>query len=230
MQPARIYSKENIMDQAPFPSRRRPRRWALALTLPLVAALATGCGGDGDSTAGPTASAPPSGVPAQSVDRKMVEVPDAYVGKIADTETFIAVTFNDEIVRAYACDGEGTDNAIAQWFQGPWDGTSPVTLTGGPFQLTLKRDGDGIAGHLETADGERLPFHASLPTANEGGLYETQVFDPATGQVRAQGHTIVLGSDERGVIIPVVTRCRRVRKTIVLADGTTTTIVVEICG
>jgi hypothetical protein len=207
-----------------------PRRWALALAVPLVAALAAGCGGDGEPDAGPTSSAPPSGVPQQAINRKMIEVPDAYVGRVAETEAFIAVTYKDGIVRAYVCDGEGAENAVAQWFQGSWDGTSEVTLTGGPFQLTLRRDGDGIIGHLETAEGERLPFRASLPTTDEDGLYATQEFDPASGEVRAQGHTIVLGAAERGAFIPVVTRCRRVRKTVVLADGTTASIIVEICG
>jgi hypothetical protein len=41
---------------------------------------------------------------------------------------------------------------------------------------------------------------------------------------------IVLGAAERGAFQPVVTRCRRVRKTVVLADGTTASIIVEICG
>jgi hypothetical protein len=160
----------------------------------------------------------------------MVEVPDAYVGRVADTEAFIAVTFDGGIVRAYVCDGEGTEGAVDQWFQGSWDGTSEVTLTGGPLRLTLGRDGGGITGHLETADGGRLPFRAALPTTDGNGLFATQELDVASGEVRAQGHTIVLGSAERGAFVPVVTRCRRFRKTIVLADGTTTSIVVEICG
>ena len=216
------------MEQTQSSPGRRPRRWALALAVALGAALTGGCGSDGD--VGTTSSAPPSGVPAHAVNRKMIEVPDAYVGRVTDTEAFIAVTFNDGIVRAYLCDGEDTENGVSQWFQGSWDGTSEVTLTGGPFQLTLRRDGDGITGHLETAEGERLPLRASLPTTDEDGLYATQEFDPASGEVRAQGHTIVLGAAERGAFIPVVTRCRRVRKTVVLADGTTASIIVEICG
>jgi hypothetical protein len=73
-------------------------------------------------------------------------------------------------------------------------------------------------------------FVTNLPTTDGDGLFETQEFDPASGAARAQGHTIVLGAAERGAFIPVVTRCRRVRKTVVLADGTTATIIVEICG
>jgi hypothetical protein len=218
------------MEQMQSSPGRHPRRWALALALPLVAALAAGCGGDGEGGDALTESAPPTGVPAHAISRKMIEVPDAYVGRVADTEAFVAVTFDDGVVRAYLCDGEGTENGVSRWFQGAWDGTSEVTLTGGPLRLTLRRDGDGIAGHLETSDGERLPFRASLPTDDEDGLYATQDLDPASGEVRAQGHTIVLSPAERGVMIPVVTRCRRVRKTVVLADGTTATIVVEICG
>jgi hypothetical protein len=160
----------------------------------------------------------------------MIEIPDAAVGRVGETNAFIAVTYEDGIVRAYVCDGEGTENAVSHWFQGAWDGTSEVTLTGGPFELTLERDGDGIAGHFQTADGERLPFRAALPTTDGDGLYATQELDADSGEVRAEGHTIVLGAAERGTFVPVVTRCRLVRKKVVLTDGTTTTIVVEICG
>src|SRR5262245_5598571 len=104
------------MDQTGPTPDRHSRRWALDLAPPLVAALAAGCGGDDDErAAGPTSNAPPSGVPEQAIDRKMIEVPDAYVGRVADTEAFIAVTFENGIVRAYVCDGDGTEKAVSQW-------------------------------------------------------------------------------------------------------------------
>ena len=126
------------MDQKRSSTGRSGQRWGLALAVTLVAALAAGCGGDDERAAGPTSSAPPSGVPERAVDRKMVEVADAYVGRVADTEAFIAVTFDDGIVRAYVCDGEGTEDAISQWFQSSWDGTGAVTLTGGPFRTDAR--------------------------------------------------------------------------------------------
>jgi len=209
---------------------RRAWRWSITVAVLLIGALGAGCAGQGDDTVDSTAQAPPSAVPARRVERQLVEVPDAYVGKIADSDALVAVTFTDGIVRVYLCDGGDTDGGeIAQWFEGPWDGTSEVTLTGGPFQLTLAPEGNGIAGHLTTSDGEQLPFTASLPTTEDDGLYETQVLDPVTGSPRAKGHTIVLGSDEQGAIAPPQTICTTKMKTVVLADGTTAQVPIEVC-
>jgi len=48
---------------------------------------------------------------------------------------FLAVVPRDDRVRVYACDGRDLANAtVDQWFEGPFDGTGPVTLTGGPAE------------------------------------------------------------------------------------------------
>jgi hypothetical protein len=114
------------------------------------------------------------------------------------------------------------------WFRGARDDDGSVTLAANGMTLTFKRTDDGYEGELTTRDGEHFPFSASEPADESAGLYrvEAEVVD---GVIDV--YSIVLDSgDVRGAFAPVVTRCRRVRKQVVLADGTTTTIIVEICG
>lgn len=87
-----------------------------------------------------------------------------------------------------------------------------------------------FSGELLAATGERLPF-TTAPASNEDDeLYRVEPFEPSTGAVLASGDSIVFNGDERGVMVPTVTRCRFIKKRVVLADGTTTQIVVQVCG
>ena len=221
-------------------------RRLVALVIVAVATLAACDDGD-DSHA--EVSAPSSGTvtPTQqsavrdeaAVERRMTSVPDAAVGRIGDTNALVAVVAGGGQIQAYVCDGENIDlggeldqassGALSRWFRGAWDGQGPATLTNGPFTLTVSGQDGSYAGELVLATGERLPFTAT-PAADGDGLYKVERYDSYTGAVNAAGDSIVFDGDERGAFIPVVTRCRRVRKTVVLADGTTASIIVEICG
>jgi len=138
---------------------------------------------------------------------------------------FLAVVPRDDRVRVYACDGRDLANAtVDQWFEGPFDGTGPVTLTGGRLSLTLRAADGGFAGELRLPDGRALPFTASLP-ADGSALYDAEVRAPNTGEVTRDGTVIALAGEHRGVIVP--TRPRRcVSVSVTGANGELTFVVV----
>ena len=176
----------------------------------------TEAGGDDDGLAG--IAHPPE------------RVDGAAVGRIEGTENFIAVVEEDGEVRAYLCNGTfaNQETITAVWFRGRWDNDGPVTLTARGMTLTIERTDVGYSGELTARDGKHFEFSASEPADESAGLYRVEE------EVRDQLidlYSIVLDSGEvRGAFHTVMTRCRRVLKTIVLADGTITTVVVEICG
>jgi hypothetical protein len=175
----------------------------------------TEAGGDDDGLAG--IAHPPE------------RVEGAAVGRIEGTENFIAVVEDNGEVRAYLCDGTFANQATltAVWFRGAWESDGPVTLTANGMTLLIERTDDGYAGELTTRDGKHFEFAASEPD-DGGGLYRVE---EEVGDQVIDLYSIVLESGEiRGAFHTVVTRCRRIRKQVVLADGTTTTIIVEVCG
>jgi hypothetical protein len=221
------------------------RRHRMAIATVAIAMLAA-CGDDSDNDAASLTSVE-AVTPTQAsvlreaaaVDRRMALVPDAAVGRIGDTNALVAVVPGAGNIAVYVCDGENIaqggelgqppTSELSRWFRGSWDGHSPATLTSGPFTLTVTGQDGTFSGELTLATGERLPFSAARATDGDG-LYRVERFDSFTGEVTAGGDSIVFNGDERGAFHTVVTRCRRVLRRVVLADGTTTTIVVEICG
>lgn len=149
------------------------------------------------------------------------QVPGALVGRIENTEAFVAVLREGDRVRAYVCDGTREKLTLAKWFEGRWTGDGPVTLRSGSLALTLREDGGAVTGYLTTADGAELPFRAKAPSGH-GGLYKLV-------NAAKPKYTITLDGEDRGAVAWPVTRCSLVRKTVVLADGTTATVVVEVC-
>ena len=80
-------------------------------------------------------------------------------GKVQGTEAYLAVTYDGHRLRAHACNGSARRlPTTSAWFGAPWDGRSPITVTGGGHTLRL----DGPAGGR--LDGQRFALEP-------GGLY-----------------------------------------------------------
>ncbi len=157
--------------------------------------------------------------------------PTRQWGRLGDSSALVAAVPGDGHISAYICDddGQGYSNELSTWFRGSWDNTGPAELRSGSMRLTVSPGGDdSFSGELVTATGEVLPFTAAPSSNDDDGLYRVEQYKASTGEVVASG-SIIFNGDERGAIVPRETRWRYVRKTVVLADGTTITEVVEIC-
>jgi hypothetical protein len=197
------------------------------LAVVMAATTAVGlaaCGGDGENA--DTATTPPS----SAIERPLERVDGAAVGRVEGSEMFIAVLDDGTNVRAYLCNGTVDEGTLDLWFDGSWDRSGPVTtLRAAKLALTIERSGDGYTGELHTADGKQFAFTATVPQDEAAGLLKLQRHDPDTGEI-VDKHAIVLDNgDMRGAFAPIVTTCRYVKKTRVLADGTTQEYYVQVC-
>jgi hypothetical protein len=116
------------------------------------------------------------------------------VGTVPGTEAYLAVTYDGHRLRAYACNGSARRlPTISAWFEAPWDGRSPITVTVGGHALRM--DGP-LSGKL---DGH--PFRLD-PASGPGGLYE-QVSGTTTET------SVVLNNGEiRGTMVSTRKPCR----------------------
>jgi hypothetical protein len=148
----------------------------------------------------------------------MTVVPGAFLGRVRDSNVFVAVVPGDRTVQVYACDGvDLRDASVDQWFRGPFDGVTATTLRAGRFAVTLRPEAGGFVGDFVLPDGRALPFTAA-PAAEDSVLLDAEVRDPATGAVTRDGNVIVLGAEQRGALVPARPRkCRVVLTT--GADG-----------
>jgi hypothetical protein len=131
------------------------------------------------------------------------------VGKVQGTEAFLAVTYDGQQLRAYACDGSARRlPTVSAWFNAPWDGRSPITVISGGHTLRLD---DPSTGRL---DGRRFTLERG------GALYEQ------TSGTSTQTSVVLPNGDIRGALVDQrPRRCRPVQVT--LADGTTA--IVTVC-
>jgi hypothetical protein len=205
----------------------KQRAGTALLAVMLAATTAVGlaaCGSDGDDA--DTVTTPSS----SAIERPLERVEGAAVGRLEDSEMFIAILVDGTNVRAYLCNGSVDEGTLDLWFEGSWDGTGPVTLRAAKLALTIERRGEGYAGQLHTADGKQFAFTAVEPRDEAAGLLKLERHDPDTGEI-VDKHAVVLDNgDMRGNFAPLVTTCRYVLKSRVLADGTTQQFYVQICG
>lgn len=96
--------------------------------------------------------------------------------------------------------------------------------------MTIAADGEAFVGELRTVDGHDWSFRAELPETTTAGLYRTPRTNPDTGEVVFKHLVILDDGDARGAIAPIVTTCRFIKKTRVLADGTTQEYYIRVCG
>jgi hypothetical protein len=140
----------------------------------------------------------------------LVEIPGAYVGRVQGTDTFIAVLPDAQTgqLKVYACDGQpGRDVTVDQWFTAAWDGTSPVTLSGGGHTVTVRPDGAGFAGKFVAANGTAAPFTVERAAAGSA-LVSLDERDPATGELLKGRELIMLGGEFRGAMVSTRKPCR----------------------
>jgi hypothetical protein len=201
------------------------RAVAPLLAVALAATTAVGlaaCGGGGNDAATVT-------TPSSAIERPLEHVDGASVGRVEGSEMFIAVLDDGTNVRAYLCNGTVDEGTLDLWFEGSWDGAGSVTLRAAKLALTIERSGEAYTGRLRTADGKQFGFTAAEPQDEAAGLLKHERRDPDTGAV-VDKHAIVLDDgDVRGAMAPLVTTCRFIRKTRVLADGTTQEYIVQVC-
>ena len=100
-----------------------------------------------------------------------------FVGRVADTDAFVAVVMKERDVVAYVCDGSEAGVSLWGWFAGELvdDHTTLVSTTG----MALLLDGSGAT-----------PTGAVIPTHSKGGTPLAFTTEPATGNAglwRAQG-------------------------------------------
>jgi hypothetical protein len=205
-----------------------PKHRAVAALLAVVSAATTAvglaaCGGAGDNA--DTVTTPPS----SAIEQPLERVDAAAVGRVEGSEMFIAILANGTTVRAYLCNGTVDEGTLDLWFEGSWNRRGPVTLRAEKLALTIERSGEGYSGQLHTADGKHFAFTAAEPRDEAAGLLKLERHDPDTGEV-VDKHAIVLDNgDMRGAFAPIVTTCRYIKKTRVLADGTTQDYYVQVC-
>jgi hypothetical protein len=207
----------------PPPDKYRIRRSLVAVT---VAAIVLG-GGAYVSAGG---SAPEGVAPETSLESGFEQVPGAAVGRVADTEMFAAVLADEDLIRVYLCNGTVDEGTVDVWFEGPWDGAGPVNLVVDAFEISIAADEDSFVGELRTVDGHAWPFRAELPQTTAAGLYRGPRTNPDTGEIVFKHLVMLDNGDARGTFAPVVTRCRYLKRTRVLADGTTQEYIVQVCG
>jgi hypothetical protein len=88
------------------------------------------------------------------------------VGKVNGTEAFLAVSYDGQRLRAYACDGSARRlPTISKRFKTRWDGRSPISAGGLSIDRMLPRDGR-IRGRLH---GHRFTLE---PATGPAGLYD----------------------------------------------------------
>ena len=122
--------------------------------------------------------------------------PAVRVGRVQGTEAYIALTYDGERLRAYACDGSARRPAtLSGWFEAPWDGRAPITIvSAGGAKLRVERvhAGGRISGRL---GGHRFMVE---PATGPAGLVER---DGARWVVLADGSI-------RGTMISTRKPCR----------------------
>jgi len=144
-------------------------------------------------------------------------VPGAYLGRAGDSDVLVAVVPEGQTVRVYACDGKDLSNAtVNQWFQGPLAGDGSATLAANGYRVTLRATGGGYSGEFAFPDGRALPFTAT-PAPAGSALLDAELRDQATGAIIRDGNIIVLGAEQRGVMIP--TRPPKCRLVLVTGSG-----------
>lgn len=89
-----------------------------------------------------------------------------YVGKIDDSDAYIAIYERGNKIVGYACDGK----QLIKWFGGELNGAQATAKAADGATLTANISNTTAAGSIALADGKTLKFSASL-AASPAGLY-----------------------------------------------------------
>jgi hypothetical protein len=141
--------------------RRKYMKWMfrtalLAATLTLPALLAA-CG---STTTAPVAAPTELELLEASIDAELAIPLTLFVGKVAGSNAYVAITNRDGKVEAYICDGTTTTISVATWFEGSLkDGVLAGTATDGS-SLSGTLTGETISGTFKSPNNSSLTFTA----------------------------------------------------------------------
>ena len=120
-------------------------------------------------------------------------LPEASVGRVDGTRTFVAFSVKDGKLRVYVCDGTlKRDPTISTWFRHRWDGRHALTLRADGHTLeihAMRRDGR-VTGRL---DGARFRVK---PATRAAGLFRGR-----SGTLRATW-IVLPDRAKRGTFVP----------------------------
>jgi hypothetical protein len=140
----------------------------LAATLTLPALLAA-CG----TTTAPVAAPTELQLLEASIDAELAIPLTLFVGKVAGSNAYVAITNRDGKVEAYICDGTTTTISVATWFEGSLkDGVLAGTATDGS-SLSGTLSGETISGTFKLPNNSSLTFTALKSNQAITNLWQT---------------------------------------------------------
>jgi hypothetical protein len=140
----------------------------LAATLTLPALLAA-CG----STTAPVAAPTELQLLEASIDAELAIPLTLFVGKVAGSNAYVAITNRDGKVEAYICDGTTTTISVATWFEGSLkDGVLAGTAENGS-SLSGTLTGETISGTFKSPNNSSLTFTALKSNQAITNLWQT---------------------------------------------------------
>lgn len=118
-----------------------------------------------------------------------------FVGKVANSNAFVAVVTAQGKAIAYICDGE----TITQWYRGKLkaDGTLETTSTTEASKINARINASGVTGKIELA-GRTLEFSATPATGNAGLYRSEDTFDNAK---YLGGWAVLSDTEQRGAVV-----------------------------
>ena len=126
-----------------------------------------------------------------------------FVGPVADSQTYIAIVIQKEVVVVYICDG----GQVSEWFGGTITGdTLDITSSAGTH-LSASLTADSVTGTLTLTGGQPLAFSAQPAITGETGLFRQKDQANLTGwivtKVGARGLTETANGAQNGLNISI---------------------------
>jgi hypothetical protein len=116
----------------------------------------------------------------------------SFVGEIAGTPLFIALTANSGQVFAYVCDG----TRVGEWFKGKIQNNAVTLVSVSGSRFTARIESNSVNGKLNLGADEYAV--AMLPAPGSAGLYRSTRRDTSTNIVA--GWVVLANQSQRGVI------------------------------
>lgn len=123
---------------------------------------------------------------------------------VVDSDAFLGVIANDDLVIAYVCDGDDASASIAAWVvasnnDGDFSGASTTKIGDSEIEVSIAGSFDGsLASGTLTIDGKESSFTTRATTGDEGTYRDIQT--NVAGEELAAAW-VVIGADIRGAVI-----------------------------
>ena len=120
---------------------------------------------------------------------------NGFVGKVSETNAFIALVIASDEGIVYVCNGE---EEIAEWFRGHLNDPQNVTLANSAgAEITAQFKGDSFEGNVTLRDKRRLSFTAAPNKDKDAGIYRVYGEQAEQDEIVA-GWILDSDGDERG--------------------------------